>query len=120
MADSHGKLLESIAKTINKRLTDVKLVKDTTYLIDTEKKINFTEGEMVPYDQNCPMAQVQATNHKHLFLTDTTDKFKQMSKENIDIQMDISMTSEYLEYHIEKTFWESYKIINQQIWKTGI
>ena len=88
------------------------------YLVDTGKTFIFTEGEMTPYDKNCPMAQVQATNHRQLFITDTTDKFKQMAKENIDIQMDISMTSEYLEYHIDKTFLDSYRQINQQICKT--
>ena len=42
------------------------------------------------------------TNQRHLFLSDTTDKFKQMSKENIELKKDISITSQYLEYHIEK------------------
>ena len=65
------------------------------------------------------MAVIQSTTHKHLFLTELTTKFKQMAKENIDLQMDIFMTSEYSEYHIEKIFLQSYRQINQQICKSS-
>ena len=85
------------------------------YLVETDRKLIFILGSLTAYDDNCHMAVIHKKEHKHLFLTDKTSKFKQMNKENIDIQMDIAMASQYLEYHVENTFLNSYRQINQRL-----
>ena len=58
---------------------------DENYLVDMDKKLIFIQGSVTPYDNNCPMAVIHKKQHKSLFLTNTTTKFKHMNKEDIDI-----------------------------------